>query len=167
MTDPAPTRLRLNVGAILMRPADGYILMARRITPPNAWQMPQGGVDRGEALEAAMWREVAEELGLDDPQACCTLLGHGPATAYYFPKGYTAPIARKYAGQEQTLYLLAFDGDESLFDLGAHHTPEFDAIRWMHPRDALDLLWEVKRPILDATLRALEHHFPIPIFTAP
>jgi 8-oxo-dGTP diphosphatase len=45
---------------------DGRLLAARRTTPPEAagrWELPGGKVDHGETPEAALVRELAEELG--------------------------------------------------------------------------------------------------------
>ena len=54
---------RPNAAAILRRP-DGKILVGERINFKHAWQFPQGGVDKGEDLIAAMFREVEEEIGV-------------------------------------------------------------------------------------------------------
>ncbi len=148
---------RTNVGAVLMR-ADGRVLVAERINQPGSWQFPQGGVDKGEGLEEAMWRELGEELGLKQPRSVCRVLGHGPEVRYDFPKGMKAKIAKKYAGQAQTLFVLGFDGQDSDFDLNADKHPEFQALRWVTPRQAVDLYWEVKRPIVEATFEALKAH---------
>lgn len=149
---------RLNAGAILLR--GGKLLMGERVNQPDSWQFPQGGVDKGESVEEAMWRELSEELGLEPAQGLCRLRGQGPATRYDFPASMNAKIARKYRGQEQTLFVLDFLGQDEDFRLDAHDTPEFQALRWVSADEAVSLLWEVKRPILLATLRALPELFP-------
>lgn len=53
---------RPNVGIILTN-RDGKLLWARRIRQ-DAWQFPQGGIRRRETPEQAMYRELAEEIGL-------------------------------------------------------------------------------------------------------
>ncbi len=157
MSDPRP--YRPNVGAILKR-EDGALLMCERLHKPGVWQFPQGGVDKGEKHKAAMWREISEELGLPKPKKLCTLLGHGPPVPYDFPTDMRAKIARKYKGQIQTLYVLAYHGTDHDFRLDADKHPEFSAIQWVSPNKAFELLWEVKHPILRATLQALPEHFP-------
>ncbi len=48
----------------------GQVWIGRRLGSPNQvdlggwWQMPQGGIDAGEAPEAAALRELAEETGM-------------------------------------------------------------------------------------------------------
>ena len=149
---------RKNVGAILRR-SDGKLLMCERIDQPGAWQFPQGGVDEGESLEHALWRELAEELGLAPPQQFCSLVAQGPAVCYDFPADSRARIARRFKGQEQTLFLLDFRGSDDDIHLDADDHPEFRAFRWVTPTEAAELTWEVKRPILDRTLEVLSEHF--------
>ncbi|HAN28877.1 MAG TPA: RNA pyrophosphohydrolase, partial [Haliea salexigens] len=54
---------RPNVGIILANDA-GQLLWARRIGGRDAWQFPQGGINRGETPEEALYRELHEEVGL-------------------------------------------------------------------------------------------------------
>lgn len=56
-------RYRANVAALVLNPA-GALLICERKTVPGAWQFPQGGVDPGESLEDALYREVVEEIGI-------------------------------------------------------------------------------------------------------
>ncbi|HVO14006.1 MAG TPA: RNA pyrophosphohydrolase, partial [Alphaproteobacteria bacterium] len=56
---------RRGVGVMLVN-GQGLVLVARRIDMPSeAWQMPQGGIDPGEAPAAAALRELREEIGTD------------------------------------------------------------------------------------------------------
>jgi putative (di)nucleoside polyphosphate hydrolase len=149
---------RPNVGAMLRR-SDGLILIAERINMPGQWQFPQGGVDKGESLEEALWREVEEELGLCPMRDYCTILGQGPGVRYDFPPELKTRITKKYSGQDQTLFVLGFEGKDSDFVLDHHHKPEFQAIRWVTPREAIDAMWAIKRPILEQTIAALPEIF--------
>jgi putative (di)nucleoside polyphosphate hydrolase len=55
---------RANVGIILSN-RDGKLLLAGRVGS-KGWQVPQGGILRGESDEDAMYRELGEEVGLTD-----------------------------------------------------------------------------------------------------
>jgi ADP-ribose pyrophosphatase YjhB (NUDIX family) len=59
-----PSEPRVGCGAAIV--ADGRILLLRRLTPPEAgcWGLAGGKIDLFETAEAAMRREVAEELGI-------------------------------------------------------------------------------------------------------
>lgn len=48
----------------LVRRADGQVLAFERADVPGQWQLPQGGLERGESPESAVWRELGEETGL-------------------------------------------------------------------------------------------------------
>ena len=62
-------------GAAVVR--DGRILLLRRLRPPEAgtWSLPGGKIDAGEPWQAAVHREVTEELGihLTDARLLCVV----------------------------------------------------------------------------------------------
>lgn len=153
-----PTNYRTNVGAVLRRD-DGKLLLAERINQPGTWQFPQGGVDPGETHEQALWREVYEELGLQEPRSLCDILGFGPPTRYDFPEGSRMSIARRFKGQEQTLFVLSFKGRDADFDLEHFSEPEFQRFDWFSLTEARSLIWQAKRPILEATIQAVPQAF--------
>ena len=60
--------LRTGVGIILLND-DNKVFVARRIdNPKNFWQMPQGGVDKGEEYLKAAYRELEEETSIKSVQ---------------------------------------------------------------------------------------------------
>ncbi len=141
---------RPNVGAVLRR-NDGLVLMCHSVDGRDyPWQFPQGGVQVGESLEEAMWREIAEELGLVSPRSVCRLVGRGPAVRYEFVKPWQG-----FVGQEQTLFVLAFEGTDADFRLDFHHQPEFDGHRWVTLDQALELIVPAKRRVVRPTFDAI------------
>ena len=134
-------KYQLNVAAIL-RHRDGRIFIGERVSDKGAWQFPQGGVDNGEELEAAMKRELWEEIGVL-PEHYRFLEKRGPYY-YLFPKGFTK---RGTNGKEQYYFLGDFLGADSAINVATEH-PEFCAWRWVKPQE-FDIAWlpEMKREV--------------------
>lgn len=122
-------KYRPNVAAILVR-ADEKILVAERTKIAGAWQFPQGGVDEGEDLIAALHREIEEELGVApvhyDLLACRT------GYRYKFPKNHSKN--GDWKGQEQTYFLCQFRGSNHHIDLTLYDQ-EFGSYKWIAPQE--------------------------------
>ena len=56
--------LRIGVGVIVLNKKNQVFVGKRKDNPVDKWQMPQGGVNKGEDLTEAMKRELHEELSL-------------------------------------------------------------------------------------------------------
>jgi putative (di)nucleoside polyphosphate hydrolase len=133
----APLLYRPNVAAILER-HNGDIFVAERINVKGAWQFPQGGVDSGEALEAAFYRELEEEIGVKPEHI--EIIESRSGYRYAFPKGRLKYGI--YGGQEQTYYRCRFLGNDSDICLDAHQQ-EFSKWRWIPPA-IFQLAWVPK-----------------------
>jgi putative (di)nucleoside polyphosphate hydrolase len=98
----------------------------------SPWQMPQGGIDPGEAPYEAALRELYEETGIKSVR----LIAEAPEWIFYDLPDELLGIALKgkYRGQRQRWFALAFTGEESEIDVmspgGGQHKAEFDAWRW-------------------------------------
>ena len=139
-------RFRPNVAALMLKP-EGQLLVCERWTIPGAWQFPQGGVDDGETLEEALFREVREEVGLLPHHY--ELIGYRTGYRYLYPEAVRLKKMRKHGchGQEQTYYhcLLKPGAPE----VNVNQKPrEFGAYRWILPEE-FDLEWlpEFKRDV--------------------
>lgn len=128
---PSPPQLpilfRPNVAALLER-ATGEIFVAERLGMKGAWQFPQGGVDSGETLEQAFFREIEEEIGVR-PELV-EVLETRSGYRYAFPKNRLKYGI--YGGQEQTYFRCRFLGTDADIRLDAH-TQEFGRWRWIPP----------------------------------
>ncbi len=153
---------RPNVGVALFNRA-GLVLIARRIEddgpevigPGYEWQMPQGGVDAGEDLEAAARRELHEETAVRSVEILGATEGW---LTYDFPP-YSGPPHKlaAFRGQRQRWYAMRFVGDESEIDVtrSVEGVPvEFSEWRWARLSEAADLVVPFKRAIYDELIRA-------------
>ena len=134
---------RPNVAAILRNPKSGRIFIGERFDHPGSWQFPQGGVDRGEDLISALYREVEEEIGVSKNDY--TLIACLTDYRYKFPNGKLKK--RKYCGQTQTYFLCDFHGTDADINLQAHEQ-EFSRFTWIEPGD-FTLAWvpRFKHPV--------------------
>lgn len=147
---------RDNVGACLFNPA-GLVLVARRADMPNAegpaggWQLPQGGMDRGEDPRVAVFRELEEEIGT----ARADILAEHPDWLFYDlpPELIGKALKGKYRGQRQKWFAMRFRGEDSDIRLDLDPHPEFDAWRWARLAELPDLIVPFKRPIYEILAR--------------
>lgn len=126
---------------------EGQLLVCERWSIPGAWQFPQGGVDPGESLEQALYREVREEIGLLPHHY--DLLSSRDGYRYLYPEDTRVKKMRKHGchGQEQTYYhCLVKPGAP---EVNVNQRPrEFGAYRWILPEEFdLDWLPEFKREV--------------------
>ena len=141
---------RLNVGVILSNGKE-KIFLAKRINK-DAWQFPQGGLNAGESLEEALFREVKEEIGLTK-DAVKIISSTKNWLRYKLPKKLIRDVEPTCIGQKQKWYLLDFLGDDSLFYFNNSIKPEFDGWQWVnywYPlRQVIAFKREVYRRALD------------------
>ncbi len=115
---------RANVGIVLAQ-ASGAVFLGGRVGG-RGWQFPQGGINRGERVEDALFRELWEEVGLErrDVEVLGSTRGW---LRYRLPRQY---VRDRCIGQKQRWYLLKLVGDDSRLRFDATAQPEFDRWRW-------------------------------------
>lgn len=145
---------RSNVGIILCN-ADNKVLWARR-SRGDGWQFPQGGVQRKETPEQAMYRELKEEVGLGESHV--NIIGRTREWLRYdLPESMLGSKSRsEFRGQKQIWFLLRFLGKESDVVLDGGDNPEFDAWRWTDYWSAADDIIAFKRNVYRLALSELE-----------
>lgn len=115
---------RANVGIVLMRNS-GELFLGGRVGG-RGWQFPQGGVNRGERIEKALFRELKEEIGLEHADVQVVGATHG-WLRYRLPRQY---VRDHCIGQKQRWFLLKLIAAESRLHFDSTSQPEFDRWRW-------------------------------------
>lgn len=144
---------RPNVG-IMLSNAAGQLLWAKRIGQ-NAWQFPQGGIQRGEQPEQALFRELDEELGLkaDDVRILGVTSGW---LRYHLPNRYLRRSrGRVCIGQKQKWYALRLMAADTAVRLDTSEKPEFDGWRWVDYWLPLNEVIDFKREVYRHALQEL------------
>jgi len=154
---------RLCVGTMVLN-RQGRVFVGRRFAGPehvdvdHPWQMPQGGVDRGEDLYPAALRELAEETNITSVK----LLVEAPEWFTYDlpPELVRHAWGGRYRGQKQKWYALRFTGKDTEINV-AHpaggHEPEFSAWRWVPMRELPELIIPFKRNVYEQVVAAFAH----------
>lgn len=119
----------------------GYVFVGERLdgSEKGAWQMPQGGIDAGEDILTAAFRELKEEIGTDKAKI---IRIHSQKFRYDIPEDIRARLSwgKAYQGQEQTWVALRFMGTDADIKLDAWDHPEFGQYQWVPLADVPRLI---------------------------
>lgn len=145
---------RANVG-IILSDGTGRLFWARRVGQAG-WQFPQGGIQEHESPEQALFRELAEEIGLR-PEHVEVLGSTSEWLRYRLPLRYQRHDSQPLCiGQKQIWFLLRLVGAESAVRLDASDMPEFDAWRWVDYWQPVEEVIFFKRQVYRQALAELE-----------
>lgn len=149
---------RPNVGIVLSNSL-GQVLWARRVGGQDAWQFPQGGINEDETVEQALFRELAEEVGLGaaDVEILARTQGW---LRYRLPRHMRRHNTRGFQGQKQKWFLLRMLCDDQAVQVNATAKPEFDDWRWVSYWYPLDQVVPFKRQVYRRALKELALHVP-------
>ena len=142
---------RAAVGVMLLN-AEGKVFVGQRLDNAlDAWQMPQGGLDKGEREEDGALRELEEETGID--RALVTIVARAGRTLDYdLPADLQGKIwGGKYRGQRQTWFLARFTGTDADVRIDTAE-PEFRAWKWAEPADLPAMIVPFKQDLYRAIL---------------
>lgn len=126
--------------------------------PAKLWQMPQGGIDKGEEAEQAARRELYEETGMQSIE----LLSEAPDWINYNLPEHLVGIALKgkYRGQSQRWFVYRFTGSESEIQINpppGDEKAEFDQWNWVDMNVLPDLIVPFKRELYLKVVEAFNH----------
>jgi putative (di)nucleoside polyphosphate hydrolase len=129
--------LRSGVGIVVLN-KENKVFVAKRIdNQKNFWQMPQGGVDKGEDYLTAADRDLEEETSINNVNLIKELDG---LISYELPKNLLGIIWKgKYRGQKQKWFIMRFMGKDNEINIKTKH-PEFCEWKWIDLENITDLV---------------------------
>lgn len=140
---------RPNVAMIIVSnnyPEKKEIFIAQRNDLLDIWQFPQGGIDKGEEVEEALFRELEEEIGTDKAK----IIAEYPEwISYDFPE----KIAKKmkpYKGQTQRYFLMKLKKN-AVINLDTEH-PEFSDYKFVSVDELFNHTAHFKKPIYETVV---------------
>jgi putative (di)nucleoside polyphosphate hydrolase len=163
--DPESLPYRPCVGIMVLN-RDGLVWTGHRIAEPDSefagttklWQMPQGGIDKGEDAYPAALRELYEETGMRSVR----LLAEAPDWIKYDLPENLLGVAFKgrYRGQTQKWFAVCFEGDEREIQINpppGGHQAEFDQWAWKPMAELPNLIVPFKRHTYVQVVAAFRH----------
>ena len=146
---------RRGVGVMLLNSQGKVFVGARIDNTDEAWQMPQGGIDKGEEPWAAALRELEEETGVS-PHLVERIADCPERLRYDLPEELRGKLwGGKWKGQDQDWYLARFLGRDSDINIATKH-PEFREWKWIAPEQLPELIVPFKREMYRRLLREFD-----------
>ena len=145
------------VGMMILN-TQNEILVGRRLDHPSGyWQMPQGGIDKDEFPEEAVWREMMEEVGTNKAKL---LHISSQWLNYDIPQDTldTLPWGKKYIGQTQRWFVFRFTGKDSDINVGTEN-PEFSEWKWAKYESLVESIVPFKRKIYKKIIEEFKNIF--------
>ena len=136
--------MRTGVGIIVLNNDNQVFVGKRKDNPGDKWQMPQGGVDKGEDFITAMRRELIEETSIKNIKILKEIQN---MYQYELPKNLVGIIWRgKFRGQRQKWFITKFLGKDNEINLDTQH-PEFIDWKWIDPKDLPEVIVDFKKEL--------------------
>ena len=136
--------MRTGVGVIVLNKKNQVFVGKRKDNPENKWQMPQGGVDKGESYINAMKRELFEETSIRNIKI---LKEVDRIYEYELPDNLVGIIWKgKFRGQKQKWFITKFLGEDSEINLKTKH-PEFIDWKWIEPKMLPEVIVNFKKDL--------------------
>ena len=139
---------------VMLLNREGKVWVGQRLDSTlEAWQMPQGGLDRGEEAEAGALRELGEETGI--PRDKVEIIARCPEQLLYdLPDDLIGKVWKEpWRGQRQTWFLARFLGTDADVDI-ATADPEFRAWKWAEPAELPAMIVPFKKRLYEDVLNA-------------
>ena len=144
--------MRTGVGIIVLNSKNQVFVGKRKDNPGNKWQMPQGGVDKGENFITAMKRELIEETSIKNIKIIREI---DHFFEYELPENLVGIIWKgKFRGQKQKWFITRFLGQDNEINLNTKH-PEFFEWKWIEPKRLPEVIVHFKKDLYENLLKEI------------
>ena len=146
---------RLGVGIILLNEEKKVFVGKRIDIKSEAWQMPQGGINKDEKMENAAYRELYEETGIKKAKIILR-------SKKWFQYNIPLPLKKKlwkgkYLGQKQKWFVMKFKGNEKK-DINLNISKaEFCDWKWINLNELESLIVSFKKEMYKKILKEFEY----------
>jgi len=143
---------RRSVGIMLLNHEHKVFVGQRLDTQPEAWQMPQGGIDEDEKPRDAAFRELREEIGTDKAEIVAQSKSW---LRYDLPPELRTRWHDRWRGQRQKWFVMRFRGTDADINIATEH-PEFSSWKWVAVDQLPSLIIAFKRQVYLDLLQELQ-----------
>ena len=144
--------MRTGVGIIVLNNNNQVFVGKRKDNPGDKWQMPQGGVDKGEDFITAMRRELIEETSIENIKILKEIQN---MYQYELPNNLIGIIWKgKFRGQKQKWFITKFLGKDDEINVGTQH-PEFIDWKWIDPQKLPEVVVDFKKELYLSLLKEI------------
>ncbi len=144
--------MRIGVGVIVLNDDNLVFVGKRRDNPIDKWQMPQGGVDKGEDFTTAMKRELIEETSIKNIKILKEI---DSMYEYELPENLVGIIWKgKFRGQKQKWFIARFLGKDDEINLNTKN-PEFIDWKWIKPEELPKVIVNFKKNLYANLLKEI------------
>lgn len=147
-------KYRENVGLMIVN-SQGLVWMGERVNSEKfgfKYQMPQGGIDKGETVIEAAYRELWEETGLLPEK-----VEFVAESKNWYQYDFFEPLMYKeglFHGQKQKWVLFKFKGEDKDFNLKVYPEEiEFSKFFWSPIEEVVQMVVPFKRAVYEAVIK--------------
>ena len=144
--------MRIGVGIILLNEKNKVFVGKRKDNPGDKWQMPQGGVNKGEDFLTAIKRELIEETSIKNIKIIKEI---DRIYMYELPNNLIGIIWKgRFRGQKQKWFITRFFGEDSEININTKNA-EFIDWKWIEPNELPDVIVNFKKNLYIELLKEI------------